>query len=469
MANAKSLAGLMKWLRHDEWRDVLNELLDRHVGPACAKADVSFDELSGIVGEHHSTVLWGCVFEDLLARDLDGGRNMVDDYLKRRGWKESASNRAYITALRSSVMSLYEISDIVPEESFFARDLVRGGEPVRVSERSGTRYLKPWDRMAARLVQVGPRTEMAGGALPFDYEASEVILATLRRAGKKAHAEADKLARKLGRGVESAQIDEAVSDTGLLRASAFLFTNIWLDDLLQRTPNPTLPRMCNTDGDELLFTTMSYPLKPEASADAIQLALDAIPAFRPESETFWNWIGLKERVNKKRRTGGQTFITTLDDGSLVLGTAELKDRMLILEANSQQRAERGRALLAPALAGLVGEPLIEARTVAQLMASRPDGKSEPLCSGLSPDEERAVLQENMDRYYMNLLDEPVPMLNGMTPRRAAKSAKGREKLVTWLKLLENGAARQEAEAVSPMARCDLSWMWTELGVADRRR
>jgi len=467
MASANSLAGLMKCLRREEWRDAFNEMLDRHLAPACAKANVSIDELPEVIGDHHTTVLWGCVFEDFLTRSLDDGRNIVDDYLKRRGWKESASNKAYITALRSSVMSLYEISDIVRDQSFLARDLVRGSEPVRVSERSGTRYLKPWDRMAARLVQVGPRTEMAGGALPFDFDTGEILLKALRRAGKKARVDADKFARKIGQGIDGALLAEALTDTELLRASGFLFTNIWLDNLLQRTLNPTLPQMCNTDGDELVFTTVSYPLKPEASADAIQLALDAIPALRPESETFWNWIGPKERVSKKRRADSQTFITTLDDGSLVLGTAELKDRMLVLQANSQQRAERGRALLAPALAGLVGEPLIEARTVAQLMASRPSGKSEPLSSGLSPDEERAVLQANMDRYYMNLLDEPVPMLGNMTPRRAAKSAKGRAKLVAWLKLLENGAARQEA--LSPMAGCDLSWMWMELGIANLRR
>lgn len=467
MASANSLTGLMKWLNRDEWRDALNELLDRHLGPACAKADVSFDELPGIVGDHHSGVLWGCVFEDLLARDLDGGRNIVDDYLKRRGWKESASNKAYITALRSSVMSLYEISDIVPEESFLARDLVRGGEPLRVSERSATRYLKPWDRMAARIVRAGSRTEMAGGALPFDYEASEAVLAALRRAGKKAHAEADKLARKLGHGVDSALIAGALSDTEVLRASAFLFTNIWLDDLLQRTLNPTLPQMCNTDGDELVFTTISYPLKPETSADAIGHALAAIPVLRAENKTFWNWIGPNKRASKKAPAGSQTFITTLDDGSLVLGTVELKDKMLILEANSQQRSERGRALIASVLGGLVGEPLIEARTVAQLMASRPAGKSKPLSSGLSPDEERAIIQESLDRHYMNLLDEPVPMLGNMTPRRAAKSAKGREKLVAWLKFLENGAARHGSG--SPMADCDLTWMWEELGVASLRR
>lgn len=291
MASAHVFAGLRKCLRREEWQDAFNELLDRHLVPACAKADISIEELPDILGDHHSSVLWGCVFEDFLARTLDDGRNIVDDYLKRRGWKESASNKAYIAALRSSVMSLYEISDIVREESFLARDLVRGGEPVRVSERSGTRYLKPWDRIAARLVQVGSRTEMAGGALPFDHEASEAVLKALRQGSKKARAQADKFARKFGRYAESALIAEALSDTEVLRASAFLFTNIWLDDLLQRTLNPTLPQTCNTNGDELVFTTVSYPLKPEANADAIGRALAAIPVLRPESETFWNWIG----------------------------------------------------------------------------------------------------------------------------------------------------------------------------------
>ena len=82
-----------------------------------------------------------------MTREGAEGSNIVDDYLKRRGWKESASARAYMLALRSSVMSLYEVSDIVRDTSFRARDLVRGGDPI--SERSATRSLKQWDRIAA--------------------------------------------------------------------------------------------------------------------------------------------------------------------------------------------------------------------------------------------------------------------------------------------------------------------------------
>ena len=66
-----------------------------------------------------------------------------------------------------------------------------------------------------------------------------------------------------------------------------------------------------------------------------------------------------------------------------------------------------------------------------------------------------------------MLDEPVPMLGNMMPRHAAKWAKGCEKLVAWLKLLENGAARHGNG--SPVADCDLTWMWTGLGVAHLRR
>ena len=49
----------------------------------------------------------------------------------------------------------------------------------------------------------------------------------------------------------------------------------------------------------------------------------------------------------------------MDDGALVLGTVELQGRRLSLAANSPARAERGQALLAPVLDGLVGPPLTE--------------------------------------------------------------------------------------------------------------
>ena len=145
------------------------------------------EALSILDQQQFTSTIWGCAFEDFLTRELDDGRNIVDDYLKRRGWKENASTRSYMSALRTSVMSLYEVSNIVKDTSFLARDLVRGGDPILISEQSATRSLKQWDRIAARVLQVGPQTIIAGGVLSFDYDASENLLTMLRNTGKRAH------------------------------------------------------------------------------------------------------------------------------------------------------------------------------------------------------------------------------------------------------------------------------------------
>ena len=143
MASPQSLAGLMKWLTRDPWREAFAGVLEQHVAGPCEAAGIaSVEELGELVGAHWATTLWGCAFEDLLTREVDGAGNIVDDYLRRRGWKETAADRAYMAALRSSTMSLYEASDIQPGQSFLARDLLRGGAPIHVTEHTATKTIK---------------------------------------------------------------------------------------------------------------------------------------------------------------------------------------------------------------------------------------------------------------------------------------------------------------------------------------
>src|ERR1700729_877197 len=149
MSTSQSIQGLIKWSQRGEWRDNFETVLERHVGPTCSSAGIGLDELEEIIGDHWMSTLWGCVFEDLVSAGR-AERNVADDYLKRRGWKESAGTRAYIEALRRSSISLYEVSDIVGGVGC----LGRGGGPVRVFERSAARSLSQWDRIAARVVTV---------------------------------------------------------------------------------------------------------------------------------------------------------------------------------------------------------------------------------------------------------------------------------------------------------------------------
>src|SRR6266699_3050432 len=82
-------------------------------------------------------------------------------------------------------MSLYEVSDIVQDTSFRARDLVRGGDPILISERLATRSLKQWDRIATRVVQIGSQMRISGAVLPYDRDASEKVLKLLRNVAKR--------------------------------------------------------------------------------------------------------------------------------------------------------------------------------------------------------------------------------------------------------------------------------------------
>jgi uncharacterized protein (DUF2384 family) len=448
VTNARSLQGLMKWLTRAEWHDWFAEVYDHHLLPACRRSGLDDEEVMAILGESwFMTTVWGCAFEDFLTREGADGRNIVDDYLKRRGWKESASARAYMSALRTSVMSLYEVSDVIRDTSFRARDLVRGGEPILISERLATRSLKQWDRIATRIVRIGSQMLISGAVLPYDREASEKVLKLLRNVAKRTDKEKQKLADQVGRDVNDPAIVNGLSQTAILRAAAPTITTVWLIDIIDRATAPQIPEVRNAEGDELLFCILHYPLADGVEADDIRLALRQCPEFRQENATFWNWIGplrsAKALGAQRERRKFQTFTTTLDDGSLVLGNVELKDKALILSVNSQARAERGRALLSEILHGLLAQPLVEIQT------------------------RRTIICDGLDRHYRALLDQPIPALGNKSPRAAVKTSKGRDKVVDWLKTLENHIAKLAGHN-DAMASYDFDWLWAELGVNEMR-
>ena len=86
---------------------------------------------------------------------------------------------------------------------------------------------------------------------------------------------------------------------------------------------------------------------------------------------------------------------------------------------------------------------------------------------IDPEERRRIIHEAMDRHYREQLDEPIPALDGLSPRKASKSDKGRQKLERWLIRLENQNARHECD--DPMSSYDTTWLWEELGMTDGRK
>uniref|UniRef100_E6VP03 Antitoxin Xre/MbcA/ParS-like toxin-binding domain-containing protein n=1 Tax=Rhodopseudomonas palustris (strain DX-1) TaxID=652103 RepID=E6VP03_RHOPX len=472
MADKHMLRGLIKHALRDPWVDRFEVVFASHTMPACEEAGVDLDDAVSIIGQDlFASTIWACAFEDFLTRDFEDGGNVVDDYLKRRGWKETASVRAYIAALRDSTMSLYEVSDVVRDTSFRARDLIRGGEPVLVSERSATQTLKCWDRIAARIVQVGSKVQISGGVLPFEREVAEALITAFNQLGTLSIEEQRELAEEAGEEFDDDFDGEAalaaLAPAERLRLVAPMFSSFWLIDAIDRIESARLPELRNAEGDELLLCEVSFRLGTGITGDEIVRCLQARPEFRPTSATSWSWVGQRERGGTAPDDDSPDetlmFETLQDDGMLQLGELLLEDDTLVLCVNSQQRCDRGCALLTEILGPRVGLPLIRTEAVEEMLES--SRAAMPTPDEIPEHERRAVVHDHLERHYRETLDRPVAMLDGQTPRQAVEDESGRAKVVDWLKLIENRTAKSDG----PMADYDFGWLWAELGVANLRR
>lgn len=446
MPDRNDISGLLAFIgREGDWRERLQDVVAEHLMPALEEFEVDQAGLADLLGEQWSGVLWGCGFEDFLSQHYEDG-NIVDLYLKRRGWKETALNRAYFTALRDAPVSLYEVGDVQPGTSMVLRDLLSDAAPVTVREKSATRTLKQWDRIAVRVVPERDHNVISGALLPFRSEAVDFLFAGLRDALKLKKRNALRLTR-----------DQ-------LLGCAPIFTSAWLFIEIDRALSPAQPQFTNSDGDDVLFHDLRYPLASGVTQQAVAERLDRVKGFLADGPKFWNWLAA--RKGRGGRAGGGIMLDTQMEGATVLGSVELKGRTLLVTVNSAERVAKVQALIDAAAGDLLKSPLTTIRTVDQMRADqRRDGPSEAT-DEIPPEIARQLMRDHLDKHYRETLDAPIPALGGKSPRQAVRTAAGREKVIEWLKMLEN---RSAGHGEGPIAEYDFGWMWVELGLLEHRK
>jgi hypothetical protein len=229
------------------------------------------------------------------------------------------------------------------------KDLVRGGDPIRVLEKSGSQGLRQWDRIATRVIRLRDCNVISGTLMHFKRENSDVLIGRLNRLKKQAAKGTQRHNRKYERGSDQGvHPDRSAVDQLLVRAAP-LFTNLWLEEAISDARPTKLPELHNAEGDPIAFSKLHFPLRQGVTAEQVIKALNQIPSLRSEGDGFWNWLAPPGRKPQALPASavGQILISTMDDGSLVLGVVTLEGRRLTLETNSEARAARGRTLLAP--------------------------------------------------------------------------------------------------------------------------
>lgn len=259
----KALIGIVKWAGRDEWAEERRQILDAHLEPLLNATGESIEDLADLLGDL-LTPIFRSAFEDFLCCDFGPDQhNIVSEYLARRGFKESMPAKRYLVALQGSVMSVYEVMASTPGSHLVVRDLVRGGEPVQVEEKSGSRGLAPSDHIAARLLKVNGRTFMSGAVLPLPADEAVELAEQARDLCQKFRHELRQAAED--EGIAAAELEAMVAlDDVALGEMAPLFSHVWMGHTLAQMAGPLLAEM-NIDQADLA-------VDPQAAALATPVA-----------------------------------------------------------------------------------------------------------------------------------------------------------------------------------------------------
>jgi hypothetical protein len=117
------------------------------------------------------------------------------------------------------------------------------------------------------------------------------------------------------------------------------------------------------------------------------------------------------------------------------------------------------------LAASIGRPVTSYQSAEATMAS-PNRVAQQPPEDIPAAELAAIKLEFLDQHYRETLRSRIPALDDKTPRQALRTKNGRQRVIAWLKYLENGEARRAAQTGE--APYDFSWIWKKLGLAQER-
>ncbi|MYN67405.1 MAG: DUF2384 domain-containing protein [Acidobacteria bacterium] len=332
------------------------------------------------------------------------GRTAVEAYLERHGHRCTADERAWLNAQRAAWLSVWEVVAVDPGKTVKLRDLLSDVQRT-VQEKRGSRTLVPRDTILARVVDHEGISLLCGmHPRPLSpVGAAEVVRYTGRRLQRRGTVPIDRLRDPAVGSYLIRHWEDAVDVADAQRAAP--------------------PQFCNQDGDPLLPTTDHFDVTPGAAAavEARVAALDG--AERGET--------IEDRTE-------YAFLRPHDpphpDGEqAVIGHVRVEPTVLRLETNSVTRADALRARIETACGTRIRHRAREHTDPQALLKDREE-RPPPPAPG-SP-EARAVA-EFKRRHYARWLDQPLPALQGRTPRDAARTAAGRAELELVFKQMEH--------------------------------
>ena len=368
---------------------------------------------------------------------------LAEAYLRAHGPHLPAAETRVLRAGAEAPLSFMVVTSVEAGQSVDLRDIMTG-DVHQVTERSASTGLRTGHVLLTRVIADGDLAIMSGmGPFPLFPPTHQTVInyreSILRPRGP----------------VNRASVKAAVPEILAL-----------YHRLVHEALHPALPRLQNTDGDPLAPATLEFKVRCSVGEAFDRLKVLSLANDDDELLEGASWsdtgelIGV-ELVWSKR---GNTLHRHWDNTTL--GNLVLSPGGLSVSVNSTKRARKIRRLVEKHLGDAV---LFQRETTesieALLEAAQHGGGHGDLAEAGPPIEDtpegRNMLKEMSRRHWEAWVDQKIPALGGVTPREAAKTPLGRERLEV---LLAEYAGRHEAAGPRNPFEPDVAWLRERLGL-----
>ncbi len=326
-------------------------------------------------------------------------------YMRQRGKRLEALEARFIEATSRRPYSFVEVLHCRPGLGFKVRDLLLG-EEIDVLERSGSEGARPGDILFCRVIRIEHVAMLVGCspfAIPPRFKPDLIRLRKWLRKGRKM--------------ITSEVLNEY--DTEIREVYLVLGENLFQP-----------PVLVNTDGDPLSFHKILYEIDdPEEAFIKLHTLCVTETVEELRSQAAFDENGRIRRAEIPWTRKGFARSNALD--STLLGSLTINGTMLEIEVNSQNRAETIKKEIQKRLGAGARYMRAEIESFAAALAKGEQKKRKGKAARESEDlMEHPEVQEHLRQMiagnWQSWMDEKIPALGGKTPRKAVRSADGRE-------------------------------------------
>ena len=431
-SHAKAVERAVAWLAEHHRKAfsvALTAAMEDAVFSIFDEEEEALDALASISGELQEQLQinlteWLLAEGDMLVKGEY--QRVAELVLGPRGPLLATGQRAWLEQLARQPLRLYDITEVVPGVGLTVCDAMDTEQPpLVVAERAGSQSLRVGSQIGARVMQVGEQHQFSGAIYPFSIWSGRAVQARLR---------------------DIASTPSAHKEDDIFVTSLTIIED-WLAQYLMPPPMPDM--IDSHSGEPLLFTTDHYAVQ---DWDALAAKLAAQPDVQGEREAGWDRL-LDCDDGQTRSQAGISAKPGSQRVDVFYKTAAL--------------AEKGRAWFDDLAGDSVKFELREVSDPKGLLSranvsASPAREASAMPAGLDAQSLADAIETVIKRSYANWADEPIPALEGRTPRQAIQNASGLERVKGLLRSYEEGEAQQATQ--QGRRQISYQFLWDALGL-----